>query len=289
VKAGEKEFNIQCDVLMPPKGIADQKRMIETLLAQGIDGIAVSPIDAKNQVDLINDAAKRTKVITHDSDAPDSQRLCFIGMDNYKAGRSAGKLVKEALPDGGKIIIFVGRLEQLNAQQRRQGVIDELLGRPEQSLGKLTVDPNNAPLTAGKFTILDTRTDNFDYARAKANAEDAMTKNADLACMVGLFAYNIPQCFQAVKEANKLGKIKLVSFDEADATLDGIAEGSVHGTVSQQPYLYGYHSVRILAGLARGDQSVMPKDNFLEVPIVEVRKANVVEFREKLNKLRAGG
>ena len=73
---------------------------------------------------------------------------------------------------------------------------------------KLTVDPNNAPLTAGKFTILDTRTDNFDYARAKANAEDAMTKNADLACMVGLFAYNIPQCFQAVKEANKLGKIK---------------------------------------------------------------------------------
>ncbi len=289
VRAGEKEFNIQCEVLMPPKGIVDQKRMIETLLVQGIDGIAVSPIDAKNQTDLINEACKRTKVITHDSDAPDSQRLCFIGMDNYKAGRSAGKLVKEALPEGGKVMIFVGRLEQLNAQQRRQGVIDELLDRPAQGLGKLNVDPNNAPLTGGKYTILDTRTDNFDYARAKANAEDAMTKTPDLACMVGLFAYNIPNCLQAVKEANKLGKIKLVSFDEQDVTLQGITDGHIHGTVSQQPYLYGYHSVRVLAGLARGDQAVLPKDGFLEVPIVEVRKANVEKFWQELKKLNAGG
>ena len=289
VRAGEKEFNIQCEVLMPPKGIVDQKRMLETLLVQGIDGIAVSPIDAKNQTDLINEACKRTKVITHDSDAPESQRLCFIGMDNYKAGRSAGKLVKEALPEGGKVMIFVGRLEQLNAQQRRQGVIDELLDRPAQGLGKLNVDPNGAPLTGGKYTILDTRTDNFDYARAKANAEDAMAKTPDLACMVGLFAYNIPNCLQAVKEANKLGKIKLVSFDEQDVTLQGITDGHIHGTVSQQPYLYGYHSVRVLAGLARGEQAVLPKDGFLEVPIVEVRKGNVEKFWQELKKLNAGG
>ncbi|MCI0534544.1 MAG: sugar ABC transporter substrate-binding protein, partial [Verrucomicrobiales bacterium] len=59
------------------------------------------------------------------------------------------------------------------------------------------------------------------------------------------------------------------------------------GTVSQQPNLYGYHSIRILAALARGDNSVLPKDGFLEVPIVVVRKDNVLEFREKLQKLRA--
>ena len=118
---------------MPTKGIVDQQRLIETALVRGVAGIAISPIDAKNQVDLINQAAKQSKVVTHDSDAPDSQRLCFIGMDNYKAGREAGKLVKEALPEGGKIMIFVGRLEQLNAQQRRQGVIDELMDKPVQS------------------------------------------------------------------------------------------------------------------------------------------------------------
>ena len=92
-------------------------------------------------------------------------------------------------------MIFVGRLEQLNSQQRRQGVIDELLDRPAQTTGAtMKVDPNGAPLTGGKFTVLDTRTDNFDYARAKANAQDAMASVPDLACMVGLYAYNAPQC-----------------------------------------------------------------------------------------------
>ena len=146
VRAAEKEFGVECEVLMPPKGAVDQKRMVEGLIARGVDGMAISPIDAKNQIDLINDAAARFPVITHDSDAPDSKRLCFVGMDNYKAGRAAGKLVKSALPQGGKVMIFVGRLEQLNAQQRRQGVIDELLDRPSPATVATTkVDPPSAP------------------------------------------------------------------------------------------------------------------------------------------------
>ena len=286
VRAAEKEFGVQCEVLMPVKGLTDQKRIIETLLAQGTDGIAISPINAKDQVGLINEACGQTRVITHDSDAPDSKRLCFVGMDNYRAGRAAGKLVKEAMPSGGSVMIFVGRLEQLNAQQRRQGVIDELLDRPLKSLDTLTYDPPSKKLSGQKFSILDTRTDNFDYSRAKSNAEDAMTAYPDLGCMVGLFAYNTPMCKEAVKDAGKFGKIKLVSFDEQEATLQGIADGHIYGTISQQPYLYGYHSVRILTALARGDKSVLPAGGFYEVPIVEVRKGNVEKFWTELKKQR---
>lgn len=289
VRAAEKELGVECEVLMPPKGLIDQKRMIESLLARGVDGIAISPVDAKNQVALINEAAARCPVITHDSDAPDSKRLCFVGMDNYKAGRAAGKLVKEAIPDGGKIMIFVGRLEQLNAQQRRQGVIDELLDRPMQTLDKVNYDPPGKALSAGKYTVLDTRTDNFDYARAKANAQDAMASTPDLGCMVGLFAYNTPNCLEAAKEAGKTGKIKIVGFDEQNATLQGIIDGQIHGTVSQQPYYYGYESVRILKGLADGDKSVLPASGFKEVPIVEVRKANVEKFWADLKQMQAAG
>ena len=289
VRAAEKEFGIECEVLMPPKGLVDQKRMLESLLARGVDGIAISPVDARNQVAMLDEAAARCPVITHDSDAPDSKRLCFVGMDNYKAGRAAGKLVKEAIPDGGKIMIFVGRLEQLNAQQRRQGVIDEVLDRPVQTLDKLKYDPPGAMLTGPKFTVLDTRTDNFDYARAKANAQDAMASTPDLACMVGLFAYNTPNCLEAAKEAGKIGKIRIVGFDEQNATLQGIIDGHIHGTVSQQPYYYGYESVRILNGLARGDKSVLPPSGFQEVPIVEVRKGNVEKFWADLKKMQAAG
>jgi len=288
VRAAAKEFDVDAEVHMPAKGLADQVRIIESQLASGVDGIALSPIDAKNQVGLINQACSVTKVITHDSDAPDSKRLCFVGMNNYHAGRAAGKLVKEVIPKGGKVMLFVGRLETLNAQQRRQGIIDELLDRPEQALGKMVVSPPGSPLVGPLYTVVDTRTDNDDRVRAQANAEDAITAFPDLACMVGLYAYNPPACLQALKAAKKNGQIKLVAFDEDKTTLQGIIDGDIHGTVSQQPYLYGYHSVKILAGLARGDQSVLPKDNFYEVPIVEVRKDNAAKFREELRKLQSG-
>jgi ribose transport system substrate-binding protein len=127
-KAGA-DLGVNTEVLMPAEGIPDQKRMLEDLITKGIDGIAVSPIDPTNQTELLNQAAAKTLLITHDSDAPNANRLVYIGMSNYDAGRMCGKLVKEALPKGGKIMIFIGRLEQDNAKLRRQGVIDEILGR----------------------------------------------------------------------------------------------------------------------------------------------------------------
>lgn len=286
VRAGEKEFDVTCAVLMPPKGLVDQQRMIETQLANGVDGLAISPIDAANQVEFINKAAEVTNVITQDSDAPDSNRLCFIGMDNYKAGRQAGQLVKEVLSEGGGVMIFVGRLEQLNARQRRQGVIDELLDRPVQELHNVVFDPPDFTTDSGKYMILGTRTDNFDYPKAKSNAEDALASYDNLDCMVGLFAYNVPMCLEALKDADAVGKVKLVSFDEQDPTLQGIIDGHVHGTVSQQPFQYGFESVRVLAALARGDDSVIPENEFIEVPSVVVRKDNVAEFWANLKELK---
>ena len=258
-------------------------------LASGLDGIAVSPCDAANQVGFLNEVAAKCPLLTHDSDAPESKRLCFVGMDNYKAGRAAGRLVKETLPQGGKVMLFVGRMEQLNSQQRRQGIIDELMDRPVQSLAKLTQDPLGKEVKGAKYVVLDTRTDGFDYPKAKANAEDAMTRFPDLACMIGLWAYNAPMCLEAAKGMGKAGKIRIVSFDEQDPTLQGIIDGNIHGTVSQQPYYYGYESVRILAKLAAGDRSVLPAGGFFEVPIVEVRQANVQEFWKNLKKLQSGG
>jgi len=148
-------------------------------------------------------------------------------------------------------------------------------------------DPAGGELKGPNYSVISTRTDNFDYAKAKANAEDAITAYPDLGCMVGLFAYNAPNCLEAIKQAQKVGKIKVVSFDEQNATLQGIIDGSVYGTVSQQPYQYGYEAVRILAGLARGDQSVLPKNKFLEVPIKIVKKDNVQAFWTELKKLQA--
>jgi len=284
---GANEYNANVDVRMPVDGVGDQKRIIEDLLTRGIDGIALSPIDATNQAEDLKKVAEQTHFITQDSDAPGSGRLCYVGMDNYKAGRLCGKLVKEALPEGGEIVIFIGRLEQDNARRRRQGVIDELLDRSED--GDRYDPPGEVP-KEGKYKILDTRTDSFDMSKAKANAQDIINVYPNLACMVGLFAYNPPLMLEAVKEADKLGSIKIVAFDEDDATLQAIKDGEMEGTVVQNPFEYGVQSVRILAGLARGDKSVLPEGGFLDIPAQQIRKDNVQEFWDtlKANLAKAG-
>ena len=109
-----KDLGVDVQVLMPAGGISEQKDILEDLITKGVDGVAVSPIDPVNQTALLNEVAGRAKLITHDSDAPDSNRLLYIGMDNYDAGRMCGKLVKEALPDGGSVMILIGRMEQDN-------------------------------------------------------------------------------------------------------------------------------------------------------------------------------
>ncbi|MDG2206448.1 MAG: sugar-binding protein [Pirellulales bacterium] len=283
-KDAAEEFDVNVNVQMPgTNAVEDQKRMCQDLLAQGIDGMAISPVDPDNQGDLLAEIAQRTRLITHDSDAPESDRLCYIGMNNYTAGRMCGQLVKEAMPEGGSVMIFVGRLGQANSRLRRQGMIDELMDRePDENRYD---EPSAGEIKGEKYTILDTRTDGFDFGKAKAQAQDAVAKYDDLGCMVGLFVYNPPFILDAVREADKLGKIKIVAFDEDEKSLQGIKDKEIYGTVVQNPYKYGYESVRVLAGLARGDNSVIPENKILYIPARQIRNDNVDEFRAELDRL----
>ncbi|MDA1265384.1 MAG: substrate-binding domain-containing protein, partial [Planctomycetota bacterium] len=235
---------------------------------------------ADNLAGLINDACAKTHVVTHDSDAPGTQRRCFIGCDNYSAGRACGELVREALPDGGEIMIFVGGLGQDNAKRRRQGVIDELLGRDHDAS---RFDALGSPISGNGYTIVDTRTDGGDNAKAKSNAEDALVAHPGLDCMVGLFAYNPPAILAAVKAAEKQEDIAIIGFDEHRSTVQAIKAGEIHGTVSQQPYYYGYESIRILKALHDGDESVLPADGILKVDYKVYRQDNAQELLDLLD------
>ena len=275
-KFAGKEVEAEVTIVMPD-GITDQTRKLEDLLTRGTDGIAVSPINPANQIDILNQAAAETILLTHDSDAPESNRLLYIGMDNYEAGLMCGRLVRTALPDGGDVVLFIGRLDQHNAQLRRQGCIDAILGREPDSSRR---DPPGANLTSedNKCRILGTLTDRFDRAKAKANVEDTLTRHPDISAMVGLFAYNPPAILEALKRAGKVGEVKVIGFDEHDVTLQAIQDGQVVGTVVQDPYQYGYQSIRFLDGLHRGDQSIIPPSRFIDVPPRLITSDNLEPF-----------
>jgi ribose transport system substrate-binding protein len=126
------ELGVEVLFRRPKGGTAQaQKEIIDDLMNQGVQAIAISVIDPVNQKDFLNSIADKIPLITQDNDAPDTRRKCYIGTDNYEAGKAVGKLVKEAMPDGGDIAIFVGQPDPLNAKQRRQGVLDELAGQKD--------------------------------------------------------------------------------------------------------------------------------------------------------------
>jgi ribose transport system substrate-binding protein len=255
------EFRITSD-----GSAAEQKRIIDDLLAKGINGIAISPVTPENQTALINEAAAKALVFTQDSDAPNSNRACYVGTDNVAAGRQAGQLIKEVLPAGGKIMLFVGKLDARNAQERVQGIREVLK------------DSN--------IQILDVRTDDADEVRAKSNAADTLVRYPDIKALVGLWSYNGPAIFCAVKDAKKVGQVKIVAFDEADDTLAGIREGAIHATVVQQPFEFGYQAIKLMAQVLKGDKSAIPPNKQVVVPTLVVNKDNVEEFTKKINELR---
>jgi ribose transport system substrate-binding protein len=117
---------------------------------------------------------------------------------------------------------------------------------------------------------------------ALAKAEDALNTYTDLNAMVGLFEYNPPALHQALKKANKLGEIALIGFDENDVTLQAIKDGECIGTVVQNPYMYGYESVRVLNELLNGNQDVIPESKYIDIPPRSITKENVDEYWEDL-------
>jgi ribose transport system substrate-binding protein len=266
-KADSELANVDVEFKIPGEGTAaEQKRIVDDLLAKGIVGMAISPVDPNNQTQLINETARQAVVVTQDSDAPQSDRACYIGTDNRAAGRQAGGLIREVLPQGGRIMVFVGKIDARNAQERYQGIKEALQG--------------------SKVEIVDVRTDDVDRVRAKSNASDTLVKNPEVTCLVGLWSYNGPAILNAVKDAGKVGQVKIVCFDEEDETLAGVKDGAIYATVVQQPYEFGYQSVQLLAKILGGDRSVIPPTKQIFVPTLIIKKDNVVDFTAKINNLR---
>ncbi len=268
-KADKEDPNLEVDFQLPkPPEAGDQKTIVENELTKGVDGIAISPADAKNQTEMLDAAAAKTLVICQDSDAPQSKRTAYIGTDNRAAGVKLGEEIKKSLPNGGKIVIFVGNLDAQNAVDRIGGIEEALKG--------------------SNVTIIDKRTDAADHAAAKRNAADMLVKNPDVAALIGIWSYNGPAILSAVQDANKVGKVKILCFDEEANTLAGVKSGAIDATIVQQPYEFGYQGVQKMAKYLRGDKSAFPTTGLDIVDTKILHKDDIDAFSADLEKKRKG-
>ncbi|KRP99788.1 MULTISPECIES: sugar-binding protein [Bradyrhizobium] len=244
---------------------AVQQRVMDDLVAAGAAGIMVSAVDPKNQTEHLNKVASQTVLFTTDSDAPKSKRVAYIGSSNTDLGKEAGKLMVKALPNGGKCVGFVGLPGADNARERIEGVKETLKG--------------------SKVELVDVRGDEIDQTRAKRNVEDILAAMPDVSCLVGFYSYNTPRIYEVLKEAGKLGKIKIIGFDEDPITLGGVKEGSIVGTVVQQPFEWGYQGMKLMANYIGGNKSGIPANGIIIVPGKVIEKANVDEFMASMKQM----
>ncbi len=248
---------------------AIQQRLMDDLVAAGADAIMVSAVDPKTSTEALNRIGSQVPLFTTDSDAPDTNRIAYIGSSNTDAGKQAGEIALKALPDGGKCIGFVGLPGADNARERIEGM--------------------KAALAGSKVELIDVRGDDIDQTRAKRNVEDALAANPDIPCMVGFYSYNTPRIYEVLKDSGKLGSIKVIGFDEDPITLGGVREGTIEGTVVQQPYDWGYEGMLLMAMYLEGDTSVVPENKLIIIPTKIIDKSNVDAFEAELKARIAGG
>lgn len=259
-KAGQ-EFGVDVIFHQPKTNtVNDQMEVVENLSRVGIKGLAVSVINPKEQTPDLKRIGNKISLITMDNDAVDSGRQCYVGIDNYDAGKAVGRMVKKALPSGGTIALFIGNTTSANAKDRIAGVLDEVAGADNRKAiadGKFQEKYGNYTLFRKAPIEDETKED-----KAQDNAKDALEqlKSTPNVCLIGLYAYNPKAILEAARSKQMVSKVKIVGFDEDFVTLDGISKGEIEGTVVQDPFNYGYESVRLLSILAKGgDKSSLPK------------------------------
>jgi len=236
MEAKAAELGVNAEFIGPEKSDATlQVGVIESVIARKPAAIAISPNDPATVNELIAKAtAEGIKVITWDADAPDSERILYIGTDNYNAGATAAEELSKVLNGEGKVAILNGALTALNAQQRTNGFKDWMA--------------KNAP----GIEIVDDQPTNDDANTSASVAEAILQAHPDLAGFYGVTGNGVPGAGVAVKGANKCGEVHIVGFDVVPQGIELMKAGCVDALISQRPYGMTAQALEVMIDLVNG-------------------------------------
>jgi ribose transport system substrate-binding protein len=267
-QAAAAKYGVKAERVDPQKmELPLQVKAIEELIAQHVDGIALSAVDDAGLVAVIADAAKAgIKVITFDAPAPSSSALTYIGTDNQTAGWQAGKKMAELMKGQGKLAILQGGLTATNLNLRTQGF--------KEALAKLAPDVKVVDIvdTAGDFSVATNKT------------EATLQAYPDLTALFSVSAEGAPAAAAVLKQQGKAGKILLAGFDDLKDTLEGIKDGSVAFCIVQKTFKMGWLSIEALRDAIAG--KALPK--VTDTGVLFVAKDNVGSYMDEMKKEFAG-
>lgn len=203
---------------------------IEELTSQGIQGLALSPNNTTELRECINDLYEQgIPVITLNSDVPGSKRMCFIGMDNYRAGQTAAGLMHQMLPDGSKVFPLTGHLNNTAHNNRLTGFTDTLAAEHADNLTVLPFQP-----------CFDR--DDFAYEIT----QHILEAHPDLA---GIYVASNGQqgVCEAVKDAGLTGRVRVIAFDLTPPNDELLRDGHISILLDQDAFEQGYRPPLLLS------------------------------------------
>lgn len=106
----------------------EQRGAIDRLVAQGVSGIAIMPVDCNTIRERINSLAGEADipVVTFNSDIVGTKRSCFVGLDNQKSGRTAAGLMGVMTGGRGKVLVITGYFGNSVNSMRVDGFVEEM-------------------------------------------------------------------------------------------------------------------------------------------------------------------
>lgn len=210
----------------------EQARIMDDLIARGVDGIAVSCNDPTACAAPIDRAvATGIPVMTWDSDSPESQRFSFLSIDNYASGRTAADQLAAAIGGQGKVAIITGVPGALNLQQRVEGFNDRLAeAYPDMQV--VRVFASNEDINLGVQGV-----------------EETMQAHPDLRgwFFAGLWPLFADRGSMPLWEAAaRNGTVKTVAFDSLPFELDLLRDGYLQTLIGQKYWRWGSDSVQMV-------------------------------------------
>jgi simple sugar transport system substrate-binding protein len=232
-KDAAAQQGVQLDIQFGEEDQSREKTILETAVANKVDGIAVNIADDNAYKDVMCKAMEQgIPVVTFNIDdshhgAPGSScRMAFMGQNFIASGYVLGKrMIEEGhLKKGDKVFTPVEAPQATYAVQRHEGVQKALseIGATSEILG------------VGN-----------DHAQALNLMTQYLVGHPDTAAVVGLGQTPTSQAAQAIKDAGL--KIPAGGFDVSKEILDDIKDGRLIATVDQQPYSQGFYAVTQLA------------------------------------------
>jgi simple sugar transport system substrate-binding protein len=237
--------------------IEGQIALIESIVTQGVQGIALTPVDPTVAPALDKAIAAGVKVVLMDNNIPDWQgRTALATTDNYNAGKIAGAYLQSVLKDGDTIGILEGVPGVPSLDDRVNGMLDGLQGVNVNIVGR---GATNCTEELGISV-----------------AEDLLTANADLKAIYAACGPPAAGAATAIKNAGIADDgIVLVGFDFCCGEAEALTAGVEDATVAQFPAKMAELGVDALVRSIRGEKV----DSLIDLGAALVTRENMASFQ----------